>query len=175
MLNHLFSLLTLITWVTIIATTDIVKQPEVAPSPPTKTYQTIDPDIVAFHANEIHCLALNAYFETRNSVWDDMVATSHVVVNRVKQVGYPETICEVVNQPYQFSWTHDGKRDVPNLSHLTEAAAWRKSILAAIGTYFDIVKDPTGGATHYHAYYVEPYWTDPNRIKIGKHYYMKVA
>lgn len=176
MLNHLFSFLFLLSWVVCIATT-----PQPAPTPRPANHvaphqiERTDLTNVQFYIEELNCLALNAYFEARNSVWEDMIAASHVVVNRVNQGRFPETICDVIRQPYQFSWMNDGKNHTPNLTHPLEAAAWRASVLAAIATYLNIVKDPTGGATHYHAYYVEPYWTDPKRIKIGKHYYMKVA
>lgn len=122
----------------------------------------------------VECLALNAYFEARNSSRDDMIAVSSVVVNRMRSSRYPDTICDVVWQYKQFSWTHDGKSDRPNLTHPAEARAWQQAMAVAIGVYIGWYNDTTSGATHYHAYYVNPYWAPVSleKIRIGKHYYM---
>lgn len=179
MLNHLFSMLFLIVWVTLI----FVTQPDLSSTTeqPNNQYNFSEQlaeiqSTTNYHYEQIRCLALNAYFEARNSSWDDMVATSYVVLNRVESKRFRNNVCAVIEQPRQFSWTHDGRPDRPDLSNEREAAAWSRSIFAAVGVYFNLVKDdPTRGATHYHAEYVEPYWTKNNRIKIGKHYFMRVA
>jgi len=45
-----------------------------------------------------YCLALNMYFESRGSSVADMAGVSDVVLNRVKDARYPNTICEVIRQ-----------------------------------------------------------------------------
>jgi hypothetical protein len=52
-----------------------------------------------------YCLALNMYFESRGSSVADMAGVSDVVLNRVKDSRYPDTICEVIRQgPVRESW-----------------------------------------------------------------------
>ena len=64
-----------------------------------------------YDRQEIHCGAQNVYFESQGEPGLGMVAVSQVVINRVKDKRWPDTICEVVWQNKQFSWTHDGKSD----------------------------------------------------------------
>ena len=74
------------------------------------------------------CLALAIYWEARNQPTIGQLAVAQVVVNRVESKRWPSTICDVVWQKKQFSWTHDGKSDRPK-----EKTAWRKSkMLAAL-------------------------------------------
>ena len=82
-------------------------------------------------AEELRCLALNIYYEARGSNLADKAGVADVVLNRVKDTRYPNTICEVVHQGKQkpswkdpnvmvmvrhmcqFSWYCDGKADTP--------------------------------------------------------------
>lgn len=56
---------------------------------------------------ELRCLAKNIYHEARGESLDGQVAVGIVTLNRVKSERYPNSICEVVYQPSQFSWTID--------------------------------------------------------------------
>ena len=78
-----------------------------------------------------YCMALNIYYEARGSNLADKAAVADVVLNRVNDSRYPNTICEVVKQGEQkpswkdpnkmvmvrnrcqFSWYCDGKKDTP--------------------------------------------------------------
>jgi len=83
-----------------------------------------------------------------------------VTLNRVEDNRYPDTICDVVWQHKQFSWTHDGKADTPSNNEL-EQRAWEDAGLVAEVTLLDWARDarsPVEEATHYHADYVNPYW-----------------
>ena len=44
------------------------------------------------------CLALNTYHEAKNQSMIGQVATAQVVMNRVADWRYPNTVCEVVKQ-----------------------------------------------------------------------------
>ena len=118
------------------------------------------------------CLALNTYHEAKNQSLVGQIATAQVVMNRVEDNRFPNTICEVVKQGptrpswedpkkeypikhrCQFSWYCDGKSDVPK-----NEKAWRKAQDVAFLVLYDKIKlDVTEGATHYHATYVKPSW-----------------
>ena len=114
------------------------------------------------------CLALNTYHEAKNQSMIGQVATAQVVMNRVADSRYPNTICEVVKQgpkykgsdvpvrhKCQFSWFCDGKSDEPK----RDSKEWRMAQeYARIVLSGRIVLDVTEGATHYHATYVKPSW-----------------
>lgn len=50
-------------------------------------------------------MALNIYHEARGESTKGMLAVAHVTMNRVMSPKFPSTVCEVVFQPGQFSWT----------------------------------------------------------------------
>ena len=52
------------------------------------------------------CLALNIYHEARSESMEGQIAVAQVTLNRVAHSEWPSTICEVVSEPKQFSWTH---------------------------------------------------------------------
>ena len=107
------------------------------------------------------CLALNVYHEARSEPLQGQAAVAHVVLNRVASGRWPDDVCSVIHQGYekgrfkcQFTWYCDGKPDEP-----TEILAWAKSVLVANQVLTGVVPDVTNGATHYHARYVNPYWS----------------
>lgn len=135
------------------------------------------------------CLALNTYHEAKNQSLVGQVATAQVVMNRVADDRYPNTVCEVVKQGptrpswedpakeypirhrCQFSWYCDGKPDVPK-----NEKAWRKAQdVAFLVLYNKINLDVTEGATHYHATYVRPAWarTKTRTTRIEKHIFYR--
>ena len=135
------------------------------------------------------CLALNTYHEAKNQSMIGQIATAQVVMNRVADDRYPNTVCEVVKQgPHrpswenpekeypvkhrcQFSWYCDGKSDVPK-----NEKAWKKAQdYAYLVLYNRINLDVTEGATHYHATYVRPAWakTKTRTTRIEKHIFYR--
>ena len=112
------------------------------------------------------CLALNIYHETRSQALVEQIAVSQVVLNRVADKRFPNTICGVVKQaityknsnkpvPHkcQFSWYCDGKKDEPK-----NTKAWHNALQVAKTVQSTVTLDITEGATHYHATYVNPKW-----------------
>ena len=135
------------------------------------------------------CLALNTYHEAKNQSLVGQIATAQVVMNRVADDRYPNTVCEVVKQgPHrpswenpekeypvkhrcQFSWYCDGKSDIPK-----NEKAWKKAQdYAYLVLYNKINLDVTEGATHYHATYVRPAWakTKTRTTRIEKHIFYR--
>ena len=121
---------------------------------------------------EAFCLALNVYHEARNQSFAGKLAVANVVINRVNDERFPNTVCEVVFQGptrpswkgtgelipvrnrCQFSWYCDGKSDVPKeKEHFKDIYLFSFTMLHE-ATSIDI----TDGATHYHADYVKPSW-----------------
>ena len=122
---------------------------------------------------ELNCLALNIYFEARNEPSEGQAAVAHVVLNRVSDPRFPDTVCRVVRQGgervryrCQFSWWCDGLSDRPRNRKVWEAA---KAMAGDV--YWGRSEDPTNGAMWYHADYVMPYWgwVFERGPKIGRH------
>ena len=130
------------------------------------------------------CLALNTYHEAKNQSMVGQIAVAEVVMNRVADRRYPNTVCEVVKQgpkykgsdipvrhKCQFSWFCDGKSDLPK-----NEKAWKKAQdYAYLVLYNRIAIDITEGATHYHAISVNPYWAKTLKrvARIGKHIFYR--
>jgi len=109
-----------------------------------------------YDEKEINCLARNIYFEARNQSILGQKYVAWVTMNRVKNRKWPGTICKVVWQKRQFSWTHDGKSDKPrNKLAYDIATLIAKDILYEVATNGE---DLTNGAVYYHADYVKPFW-----------------
>ena len=144
-----------------------------------------------FADDEFRCMALNIYHEARNEPLSGKVAVADVVLNRVYDTRYPNSVCDVVKQGKrsnwhasmgrdvpvrnmcQFSWFCDGKDDEPR-----EGTAWKNAKLIAknfltYGEYRGI----TEGATHYHATYVDPSWASSEGMhmigQIGEHIFYR--
>lgn len=50
------------------------------------------------------CLIEALYHEARNTSKEEKIAILEVILNRYRSNKYPNSICEVVKQPYQFSY-----------------------------------------------------------------------
>jgi len=136
------------------------------------------------------CLALNMYHEARGQGSAGLLAVSSVVLNRVNDRRFPNTICEVIEQGptreswkkngtffpirnrCQFSWWCDGRSDIPkDLVTYTKLLKIAKSMLYNDMAFIDI----TDGALFYHAYWVKPAWANVKRktTRIGDHLFYR--
>lgn len=127
----------------------------------------------AYTEKEQRCLAEAVYFEARGESERGQLAVAQVVLNRVKNPAYPDTICAVVYQnkglrdACQFSFACDGIRDV-----VRPGPAWTRARKVARDiTFGGAWIDEVGTSTHYHATYVRPNWAGIFRKtqKIGRH------
>ena len=117
--------------------------------------------------DQLACLALNIYHESRGESIMGQIAVGFVTLNRVASKLYPDTICNVVKQAItrngkpilnrcQFSWWCDGRDDKP---HNKEAWTLSQSIAnSVLGAYNRDELDITQGSLWYHADYVNPKW-----------------
>jgi spore germination cell wall hydrolase CwlJ-like protein len=135
----------------------------------------IDPDSLS---KEQRCLAEAVYYEARSEPVEGQAAVAQVVLNRVKSGLYPSSICGVVYQnrhrhlACQFTFACEGKA-----LRIRDAESWdrAKRVASAVLEGKTYLAD-VGGATHYHADYVKPYWA--RRLKkmdvIGRHIFYKL-
>jgi spore germination cell wall hydrolase CwlJ-like protein len=115
------------------------------------------------------CLALTIYHEARNQDLQGQIAVAQVVLERVYDSRFPDTVCGVVTDGGEvrnrcaFSFYCDGQSDKPQDERAYTVARW-----VASGVLSGAVSDVTGYATHYHAYYVRPDWALSN-ASYGRH------
>jgi spore germination cell wall hydrolase CwlJ-like protein len=133
---------------------------------------------------ELACMATAIYFEARGEPMVGQVAVAQVIMSRVYDERYPDTICDVVKQGYYYSWDKtipirdkcqfsfwcDGK---PENIKDEDAYFWATEVAQAVmvGTLYDT----TQGATHYHAYYVQPSWSKKftQTVRINDHIFYR--
>lgn len=128
--------------------------------------ETLNPAANNVSSEELYCLAQNIYFESRGESTEGQIAVAHTTLNRVAHRKFPNTICKVVWQTKQFSWTHDGLSDRPR-----NKKAWKKAQRIAKDVVNGTIKDNTNGALFFHSTHVKPYWVKymGSKIKIDKH------
>ena len=69
---------------------------------------------VSVNEAELKCMAENIYFEGRAEPMVGKIAIGHVVMNRIEDKRFPDTICGVVKQgPVRESWKTRQHKDLP--------------------------------------------------------------
>lgn len=130
-----------------------------------------------FSDKEQKCLAEGIYFEARSESLKGQAAVAQVILNRVRNPAYPNTICGVVYQNRtwlnhcQFSFACDGTRPRVRSPYNYEVA---RQVAMAV-TAGKIFLPEVGSATHYHATYVHPRWARAMEKvkKIGLHVFYR--
>ena len=147
---------------------------------------------------ELYCLSLNAYHEARGVDFDEMLAVSQVVMNRVDRT-MDATVCDVITEGpireswrtrqddtlseeervyfpvrhrCQFSWYCDGRSDaVRNLT------GWEDAVIAAYLVYNGYGEDRVDGALYYYAHKKidMPMWAEGMTVTavLNGHTYLK--
>lgn len=137
---------------------------------------TFTPPVETYDTTELRCLALTIYFEARGEPDAGKRAVGHVVINRMRDGGFPDSMCDVVRQGgdrirhrCQFSWYCDGRSDRPQ-----KGAEWQRSLVIAEQIYRGASVDPTHGALWYHHRAVSPAWKKGVRARrIGAHLFYR--
>ncbi len=133
---------------------------------------------------DIGCLTNNIYFEARGDTIESQYATADVVMYRVTNHEFPDTICGVVKQgifppwsttvPYKhrcsFSWFCDLLSDTPRDNRALGVAEYiAKDVLFNINYVPEVEY-----ALYYHADYVNPIWAKTKYFiaQVGDHVYL---
>ena len=116
----------------------------------------------------LRCLTQGVYYEAALESTEGQEAVAQVILNRVRDPNYPNTVCGVVFQGAerttgcQFSFTCDGA-----LAQAPVGWAWNRARTVAERALAGHVATEVGTATHYHADYVHPWWS-PTLSKIAQ-------
>jgi len=127
--------------------------------------------------NQVDCVAEAIYFEARGEPLVGQLAVANVINNRVKSSKFPDTYCDVVYQAKRingkivknkcaFSFYCDGK-----VEKIRDKKAYKLAKNIAKLSMQEVYVDIARKATHFHATYVNPYWSTHLEYlgKIGKH------
>ena len=120
---------------------------------------------------EINCLAKAVWSESRGESTAGQMAVAHVIMNRVQNAEYPNTVCDVVYQPHQFSYIEQAVPD-------RNSEAWENAVRESIFAYTGYTIDVTAGATHFYAQdVVLPDWAklEKTTAVIGGHTFKIVS
>ncbi|MFK7901592.1 MAG: cell wall hydrolase [Nitratireductor sp.] len=131
----------------------------------------------SFSKTQQQCLAEGIYFEARGEPVAGQAAVSQVILNRVRNPTYPNTICGVVYQNKhwrnrcQFSFACDNIKDRTSNKKMWDLA----NFVARETTSGRIWQKQVGSSTHYHATYVNPKWAKSmKRVgRIGLHIFYR--
>lgn len=126
---------------------------------------------------ELMCMAQAVYYESAFEPVPGQIAVAEVIANRVSDHRYPDSVCGVVFQGAtrttgcQFTFTCDGSMERNKAS----GEPWERAQRIAAHVMMELHEERTGGATHYHATYVDPIWNSGlvKTDKIGLHIFYR--
>ena len=127
--------------------------------------------------HQVKCLAEAIYFEARGENVVGQYAVAEVILNRVDDKQFPNSVCDVVSEgatklhSCQFSYNCDGKPE-----YINDLKSYERILKLANMLYDGTARLLTGGATFYHSRDVAPSWTSELRKtrEIGRHLFYKV-
>ena len=121
----------------------------------------------SFHTSDVQLMARAINGEARGEPYEGQVAVGAVILNRVKDSRFPNSISGVIYQSGAFTAVADGQINAP----IDEDSTVYKAAQDALNGW-----DPTGGCV----YYFNPdtatnswIWSRPHVITIGKHRFCK--
>ena len=122
---------------------------------------------VSSHTSDVQLMARAINGEARGEPYEGQVAVGAVILNRVKDSRFPNSISGVIYQSGAFTAVADGQINAP----IDEGSTVYKAAQDALNGW-----DPTGGCV----YYFNPdtatnswIWSRPHLITIGKHRFCK--
>lgn len=125
------------------------------------TFSLSNPPPIPENIPELKCLAINIYHEARGEPIEGQLAVGRVTLNRVKDGRWANTVCKVVHQKHQFSWTNKRKKPVEPDEQLLGIARASK--------YYET------DALYYHTHKVKPIWRKKLQkvAVVGNHIFYK--
>lgn len=113
--------------------------------------------------NDFQCMMCNCFLEAGNQNHQGMVAVNKVVMTRVRMSSYPNSVCGVIYQRSQFSWT--------NSSRTRNRTVSGENYNRCYNSVREAYNFQGHFASHYHADYVAPGWRRGcrGRFVIGDH------
>lgn len=121
-------------------------------------------------ADEFECLTKNIFHEAGVEGWEGKIGVGQVTLNRMSSKRWNNTICKVVYERKQFSWTNDAKLRLQK----PKGPLWEASRKAARDIVAGVRLPELKTALFYHTDYIEaPVWASPKFLlaQVGQHLY----
>lgn len=136
---------------------------------PEQIYKTSNATI--FSEADLNCMAEALYFEARGESRQGQAAVAEVILNRLHSGSFPNSICGVINQQSQFSYTIGGKKSIRN------KATYMRVRQVAEAALSGQTGDLTNGATYFHTPAVRPAWSRrfERTVQIGRHIFYRTG
>ena len=114
---------------------------------------------------QLECLSKAAYFESKGESDKGMLAVIFTTLNRVKDVRFPKTVCGVVYQKSQYSWTKHNPK-------IKEKEQYERAKRLAQEVVDGKHKDASKGALYFNSLHKRPKGTVCT-VRIGGHSFYK--
>ncbi|WP_235525259.1 cell wall hydrolase [Sphingomonas sp. Leaf42] len=139
----------------------------------TTDFSTLDAAVAAQSAaiddEELNCLAVSIYFESKGEPLAGQLAVADVILNRTTSGRFPSSVCSVVKQPGQFSFVKGGR--LPDID--TSRRAWKTAVAVARVATKDLWQSPAKNALYFHARHVSPNWGKARVASVGNHIFYR--
>ena len=115
---------------------------------------------------DVHCLAKNIYHEARGEPLEGQLAVAQVTMNRLRHPNFAGSVCGVVYEYKQFSWTLEKPKKIK------DQRAWEAAIKLSKLVLSNQAENPKlKTALYFHTRQIRPYWSKDKRIVavIGNH------
>ena len=135
---------------------------------------------------DAYCLAANIYHEARGESITGQIAVGNVVLSRVDDSRFPDTVCAVVYSASvdrttnllrcQFSWYCDEIENTIVFGNVLDEAAFAQAAKVSLLMLGGVLADNTEGSTHYYNHTsVFPTWAAlyTPTVVIGSHTFLR--
>ena len=126
-------------------------------------------DDVSGMDEELRCLSVAVYRESKGESLAGQLAVARVIINRARSGRFADSLCGVVAQPGQFSFVRG--RVVPQVS--AQARGWKEAVAIARIALADGWDSPAEGALYFHARRVAPGWNLRRVAAIDNHIFYR--
>ncbi len=123
-------------------------------------------------AAQINCLAEAVFHEARSETWGSQILMAAVVKNRVLDERFSDTFCQVIEEPWQFSYTHELTEKQIEKRIESEEEAWERAQNVAYSVINSGPQPLFGNILYYHALDISPSWDYSKIVEVdvvGQH------
>lgn len=141
--------------------------------------------VAKIDSQDLDVLARTIYGEARGEFlkkdggMQSLQAIGWVVINRLKDKKYGESIKGICQKQWQFSCWNNNDNNCDVIKNVTvNDAYFQRCMIAALQVISSSVDDCTNGADHYHNTLIEkPFWANDAKIttQIGNHIFYKLG
>lgn len=124
---------------------------------------------LAIDDDELNCLAIGVYYESKGEPLEGQLAVAEVILNRTVSGRFPRSVCGVLKQRGQFSFVRGGQLPQPPES----ARAWKTALGVAKVARNDTWDSKVSNALFFHARHVSPGWRRARIGSVGNHIFYR--